>query len=330
LRKFNMKAAWYTQTGEAHEVMVVGTLPTPSPQAGEVRVKLTHSGVNPSDVKSRKSRPVTDPLIIPHSDGAGVIDAVGEGVDRQRIGQRVWVWNGQWQRAMGTACEYICLPQAQAVALPDHIEGAAAACFGIPALTAIQAIHLAPNLCGKTVLITGAASGVGHYVTQLAKLEGARVLGTVGSESRAQHAQNGGCDEVIFYKTEAVAQRVLDLTQGHGVDVIVDLDFASTSALLPQGALKHHGTLVGYGSNNPSDVPVHFRTLLWGSLNLRFFLVYDLLPADRQIGIDRLTQLLQGQLLQHSVGATYPLAEVVKAHQAVEQGQLVGQVVLTI
>ena len=325
-----MKAAWYTQTGEAHEVMIVGTLPTPEPQAGEVRVKLTHSGVNPSDVKSRKSRPVTDPLIIPHSDGAGIIDAVGAGVDRQRIGQRVWVWNGQWQRPMGTACEFICLPQAQAVALPDHVEGAAAACFGIPVLTAIQAIRLAPELNGKTVLVTGAASGVGHYVVQLAKLEGARVLGTVGNDSRAQHAKQGGCDELIFYKTEPVAQRVLDLTQGQGADVIIDLDFASTSSLLPQGALKHHGTLVGYGSNNPAEVPVHFRTLLWGSLNLKFFLVYDLLPADRQHGIERLTHLLQTQRLQHSIGATYPLTEVVQAHQAVEQGQLVGQVVLEI
>jgi NADPH:quinone reductase len=325
-----MQAAWYTQNGEAHEVMIVGTLPTPNPQAGEVRVKLTHSGVNPSDVKSRKSRPVTDPLIVPHSDGAGVIDAVGEGVDRQRIGQRVWVWNGQWQRPMGTACEFICLPQAQAVALPDPIDGAAAACFGIPALTAIQAIHLAPDLRGKTVLVTGAASGVGHYVTQLAKIAGARVLGTVGNESRARHAIQGGCDEVIFYKTEPVAHRVLDLTQGQGADVIIDLDFASTSALLPQGALKPHGTLVGYGSNQPAEVPVHFRTLLWGSLNLRFFLVYDLLPADRQHGIDRLTQLLQNKQLQHSIGATYPLSEVVKAHQAVEQGQCVGQVVLEI
>jgi NADPH2:quinone reductase len=325
-----MKAAWYTQTGEAHDVMIVGECPTPHPQAGEVRVKLTHSGVNPSDVKSRKSRPVTDPLIIPHSDGAGVIDAVGEGVDKQRIGQRVWVWNGQWQRPLGTACEFICLPQTQAVGLPDHVDGAAAACFGIPALTAIQAIRLAPDLRGQTVLVTGAASGVGHYIVQLAKLEGARVLGTVGNEARAQHAKQAGCDEVIFYKTEAVAKRVLELTQGQGADVIIDLDFASTSTLLPQGALKHHGTLVGYGSNNPADVPVHFRTLLWGSLNLRFFLVYDLLPADRQHGIDRLNHLLEKNLLTHSIGATFPLSEVVQAHQAVEQGHLIGQVVMTI
>ena len=125
----------------------------------------------------------------------------------------------------------------------------------------------------------------------LAKLEGATVFGTVGNGERAAHAKSAGCDEVIFYKSEPVAQRVLDLTQGQGVDVIIDLDFASTSLLLPQGALKKHGTCVVYGSNNPAEVPVHFRTLLWNSLNLRFFLVYDLAPNDRQAGLDRLQEI---------------------------------------
>ena len=166
-----MKAAWYRRNGSAQEVLEVGDLPTPVPAAGEVRVKLATSGVNPSDVKSRVARPLNAPLIIPHSDGAGVIDAVGEGVSPARIGERVWVWNGQWERPWGTACEYICLAQQQAVSLPANTDEAVAACFGIPVLTAIQAIRLAPALRGKTVLVTGAASGVGHYAVQLAKLE---------------------------------------------------------------------------------------------------------------------------------------------------------------
>ena len=323
-----MKAAWYRRNGSAQEVLEVGDLPTPVPAAGEVRVKLATSGVNPSDVKSRVARPLNAPLIIPHSDGAGVIDAVGEGVSPARIGERVWVWNGQWERPWGTACEYICLAQQQAVSLPANTDEAAAACFGIPVLTAIQAIRLAPALRGKTVLVTGAASGVGHYAVQLAKLEGATVFGTVGNGERAAHAKSAGCDEVIFYKSEPVAQRVLDLTQGQGVDVIIDLDFASTSLLLPQGALKKHGTCVVYGSNNPAEVPVHFRTLLWNSLNLRFFLVYDLALNDRQAGLDRLQALLHEQKLKHTIGARFDLSHIAQAHQAVEQGQVIGHVVI--
>ena len=117
-----MQAAWYTKNGEAREVLIVGEQPTPTPGKGEVRVKLLTSGVNPSDVKSRKSRPIHDPLIIPHSDGAGIIDAVGAGVSPSKVGQRVWVWNGQWQRPCGTAAHYITLPEQQAVLLPDHID----------------------------------------------------------------------------------------------------------------------------------------------------------------------------------------------------------------
>ena len=131
-----MKAAWYTHNGEAQDVMVVGELPTPSPQAGEVLVRLATSGVNPSDVKSRRARPVTDPLIVPHSDGAGVIEAVGAGVSASRVGERVWLWNGQWQRALGTCAQYIALPETQAVALPATTDFAAGACMGIPGLTA--------------------------------------------------------------------------------------------------------------------------------------------------------------------------------------------------
>ena len=325
-----MKAVWYTRNGEAREVLVVGELPTPAPQPGEVRVKLATSGVNPSDVKSRKTRPVTDPLIIPHSDGAGVIDAVGAGVDARRVGERVWVWNGQWQRPWGTACEYICLPAEQAVSLPEGIDEGAGACLGIPALTAIQAVRLAPPLKGKTVLVTGAASGVGHYIVQLVQMQGARVIGTVGNDLRAAHARSGGCDEVILYKSESVAQRVLDLTHGQGVDVIIDLDFASTSLLLPQGALKKHGTCVVYGSNNPGEVPVHFRTLLWSSLNLKFFLVYDLQAPDRKACIEQLQALLHADRLQHTVTQRYPLHDLALAHGAVEQGQVIGHVVVDV
>lgn len=325
-----MQAAWYTQNGEARAVLIVGEQPTPTPEKGEVRVKLLTSGVNPSDVKSRKSRPVHDPLIIPHSDGAGIIDAVGTGVSPTRVGQRVWVWNGQWQRPAGTAAQYITLPEQQAVALPDHIDNAAAACFGIPALTAIQAVHLAGDVHQKTVLVTGASSAVGHYIAQLLTLQGAHVIGTVGSEAKAAHARQAGCRDIIFYKTESVVERLKSITQGLGVDVIIDMDFATTSQLLPQGSLKNHGTLVCFGSNNAGEMPITFRPLLWGSITLKFFLVYDLTPEDRVWCIDQLDALLRQNALQHTIAATYPLKDIALAHEAVEQGQMIGNVVIAL
>ena len=193
-----MRAAWYSHNGEAKDVMVVGEMPLPEPGPGEVRVRLHTSGVNPSDVKSRRARPLVDARIVPHSDGAGVIDAVGEGVPAHRVGERVWIWNGQWARPLGTASTYMALPSAQAVLLPDGVDFAAGACFGIPALTALQAVHLSGDLKGQTVLVTGASSAVGHYITQLVTLAGGHVTATVGSPHKAEPAPAEGVRAAIL------------------------------------------------------------------------------------------------------------------------------------
>jgi NADPH:quinone reductase len=323
-----MKAAWYRSNGLARDVLDVGDLPTPQPGPGEVRVKLHTSGVNPSDVKSRLKRPLIAERIVPHSDGGGVVDAVGDGVPSSRVGERVWVWNAQWQRPMGTACEHVVLPAQQAVALPDNVDFDAAACLGIPALTAVQAIHLAGPLQGKTVLITGAGNAVGHCATQLAVLQGATVIGTAGAPARQQHARDAGAQHVIDYQREPVAARVADITQGRGVDVVIDMDFASTAALLPHKVLKPHGQVVCYGSNQPGEVAVDFRTLLFESIRLTFFLVYDLTPADRARAVQTLTGLLRAGQLRLAVGQTFALDDIAAAHEAVEAGRVVGNVVI--
>lgn len=323
-----MRATWYSKNGKARDVLVVGELPTPAPAPGEVRVKLAASGVNPSDVKSRAARPFESERVVPHSDGAGVIDAVGGGVAEQRIGERVWVWNGQWQRPMGTAAEFIVLPQAQAVPLPDSTDFAAAACLGIPAMTAFQAVRLLGDIAGKTVLIIGASSAVGHYAAQLAVIGGATVIGTVGSASKAQHALGAGVETTINYKTESLADRIRQLTSGRGVDAIIDMDFSSTVQLLASGGLAPHGTLVSYGSNAVGEIAVPFRALLWNSFNLRFFLVYDLSPQDRRAAIDGLNRLLAGGKLRHVIGARFGLDEIAAAHEAVEGGRLIGNVIV--
>lgn len=322
-----MRAAWYDKNGAARDVLVVGEMPMPEPGPGEVRIRLATSGVNPSDVKSRRGRPPVAPRIVPHSDGAGIIDAVGDGVDKARVGERVWTWNAQWKRPFGTAAEFIALPQAQAVTLPEGTDFDAGACMGIPGITALCGVNRADARPGRTILITGAAAAVGHYATQIATMRGARVIGTASAE-RAGHARAAGASDVIDYKNEDVAARVRDLTGGKGVDAILDMDLSTTAALLPAGVLAPHGKLVCYGSNVPADIPVSFTAMLWGNLTLQLYLVYELLPEERAAVLAELNTLLAGGKLKHTIAARFPLDRIVEAHEAVEQGKLIGNVVL--
>ena len=239
-----MRAAFYSEQGPARDVLKVGDQPTPEPGPGEVRVKLRTSGVNPSDWKVRRGgygRGLIAPLIIPHSDGAGEIDAVGPGA-RARVGERVWIWNGQWKRPYGTAAEYIVLPSVQAVHLPDGTGYAEGACLGIPALTAVHAIRSAQIEAGATVLIVGGAGAVAHYAIQLAKLRGARVVTTVSGDAKAAHARRAGADEIINYRTEDVAERVKALTGGRGVDVVIEMDLSGDANLYPS-ILRPHASV---------------------------------------------------------------------------------------
>ncbi|WP_274426334.1 NADPH:quinone reductase [Chelativorans sp. YIM 93263] len=324
-----MKAAWYENNGPARKVLNIGEMEPPDPAPGEVRVRLYASGVNPSDVKSRSGRPLSAPRIIPHSDGAGEIEAVGPGVAHSRVGERVWVWNGQWQRPFGTAAEFICLPEDQAVTLPDNVDYATGACFGIPALTAIHAVNLFGPLAGKALLVTGAGSSVGFYAVQFAKAAGARVLGTASRE-RAALAREAGADFVIDYKTKDIVKVTRDLTGGNGADGIIDMDLSSTIHLVADGALVPHGKVICYGSNVAREIPLPFPAMLWNSITLQFFLVYDLLPDQRMRAIAQLLDTLRQNTLRHHLGERFPLERIADAHEAVESGGVSGNIVLDI
>jgi NADPH2:quinone reductase len=302
-------------------------MPKPEPASGEVLVRVHVSGVNPSDVKSRAGRPLAGPKVVPHSDGAGVIEAVGKDVPAARIGERVWLWNGQWKRAFGTAAEFIALPAQQAVRLPDAVDFAAGACLGIPALTAMHAVDLHDPLKGKTLLVTGAASAVGHYATQIATARGARIIGTASAE-RSDHALDAGAVAAIDYKTQDVVRRVLDLTSGKGADGIIDMDFSSTAAMLSGGVLAPHGKLVGYGSNRRGDNALPFGDILFKSLTLQFFLVYELLPVERRAAIAALGGMLETRSLTHAIGARFALDDIVAAHETIEFGHTAGNTVI--
>jgi len=325
-----MRAAWYEKNGAADEVLSFGEMESPRPGPGEVRVRLKTSGVNPSDVKSRAgtARKIAFPRVIPHSDGAGVIDQVGEGVPPGRLGERVWTWNGQWKRPFGTAADYIVLPQAQAVRLPDHVGFEAGACLGIPALTAWHALSLAGTGEGMTLLIPGGAGAVAHYAIQFAKARGARVITTVSSDAKGQVARAAGADHTIDYKNEDVGARVADLTGKSGVDAIIELDFAANVHLLP-ALLRPKGTVVIYGTGKP-EAPIPASFCLVNSIRLQFMLVYELTTEQRNRAIADIHRLLEEGRLMHNIAMTFPLADIVAAHVAVEQGKAMGNVVMEI
>jgi NADPH2:quinone reductase len=326
-----MQAAFYTRQGPATEVLTVGEQPTPQPGPGEVRVRLQASGVNPSDWKVRKGgfgRALAFPLVVPHSDGAGTIDAVGEGVPRDRIGERVWTWNAQWNRPFGTAAQFIALPSAQAVRLPEGVDLAQGACIGIPVFTSWQAVHRARLSPGSTVLVAGGAGSVAHYAIQLARRKGATVLTTVSSEAKAEHARRAGAQHVIRYRDEDVGARVQALTGGRGVDAVIEMDFTANVPLYP-ACVRSGATVVVYGMGaQEATLPTYW--FMRNRIRMDFLFVYEMDPDERALGLHEVGALLEAAALQHTVAQRLPLAAIARAHDLVEQGGVLGHVVLDI
>lgn len=326
-----MRAATYTELGSAADVLQVGLVDTPEPGPGELRVKIHVSGVNPSDWKARqrgRGGVIPFPKITPHSDGAGVVDAVGEGVDASRVGQRVWVMNGQWQRPFGTAAEYVVLPQKYVVALPDGADFAEAACFGIPFLTAQRAVTFDGDVSGQTILIVAGAGAVGHHAIQVAKYHGARVLTTVSSDEKADYARNAGADEVINYRTEDVEARVEALTDGRGADRIIEMNLSANGPMYGR-ILAPEGTAIIYGTEDlMASVPAG-QFIPRGAI-LKWFIVYELSDQARDAGVADLNKMLAAGALTTTIAARYPLDDIVAAHEMVQAAKHIGNVVLDI
>lgn len=323
-----MQAAYYERNGPAREVLRIGEIQTPRAGPGEVRVKLAASGVNPSDVKSRQgsTRKIAFPRVIPHSDGAGVIDEVGDGVSKSRIGERVWVWNGQWRRAFGTAAEFIVVPTTQAVTLPSNVSFEAGACLGIPAMTAIHAVILAKATKDTTLLVSGGAGAVSQYVIQFAKVQGARVITTVSSPEKAKAAREAGADHTIDYKRESVGERVMEITGKRGVDVTIEMDLTANAKLIPS-VLRPKGSVIVYGTGPEAVLPAAF--CLINSIRLQFFLVYELDAPERERALAAINSALKtGSLLNRIAQPTYSLTDTIAAHEAVERGTI-GNVIVT-
>jgi NADPH:quinone reductase len=323
-----MRAAYYERNGAARDVLTVAAVDTPTPGPGEVRVKLRTSGVNPSDVKARegRTRRLSYPRVIPHSDGAGDIDMVGDGVPASRKGERVWIWNGQWKRSFGTCAEYIVLPSALASPLPASASYEAGACLGIPAMTAYHAVAVAQVGKGSKVLITGGAGGVGHYAIQFAKARGATVLTTVSSEAKAALARQAGADHTIDYKREDVGERVAALTGK--VDAVIEMDLAA-NAKLYSAVLRPRGHVVVYGTGS-AEATIPAQPSLVNAMKIEFVYVYELTASEREAAVSAINRMLENKTLINNVALTLPLSDIAAAHEAVEGGKIMGNVVVTL
>lgn len=325
-----MKAVWYERAGPAADVLTFGEMPTPLAGPGEIRVRLEASGVNPADVGRRAGayRGMEFARVIPNSDGAGIIDQVGDGVTRLKLGQRVWLFNGQRNgRAFGTAAEYIALAEHLVTPLPDSLSFAQGATLGIPAMTAWCCLFCDGPIAGKTVLVTGGAGAVGHYAVQLAKWGGARVIATVSSAAKAEQVQLAGADLVVNYKTDDVIAKALAFTEQRGVDRVVDVDFGGNIATTLK-LMAMNSTIAVYATNGNRNPVVPMRELMEKCIALRTLVLFALpLPLLAAAQADISKWLAAGVRL-HNIAAQFPLSETAQAHLAVEKGDKLGTVIV--
>ena len=323
-----MSAVWYEKHGTP-EVLQFGETSAPRLKASEVLVKVCASGVNPSDVKTRAGArgEMSFTRQIPHSDGSGIIEATGKNIDKSRIGERVWLWNAAIGRSFGTCAQYIALPAKQAVSLDSKTSFTAGACFGVPLMTAVYGTCIGEKIKGQTILITGGAGAVGFYAIQAAKFFGAKVITTVSGEAKKAHAAHANPDNIINYKTEDVAARVMEITGGAGVDRIMEVEFGGNIETSLK-VIKQGGTIAAYGSTASPTPSLPFYPLMFKNISLKTFLIYSIGNIARKKTIAAI-QKMEPHLV-HAVAGTRPLSETAEAHQLVESGKVIGNIVVEI
>jgi NADPH:quinone reductase-like Zn-dependent oxidoreductase len=328
-----MKAAYYERQGPAREVLIVGELPDPEPGPGQVRVRIHFSGVNPSDIKGRSGfagAPMRFPRIVPHQDGAGVIDRVGAGVPESRIGERVWLYEAQIGRPAGTAADYTVVPSINAVPMPDGVPFDVGACLGVAAMTAHRCLFADGKLDGTWVLVQGGAGAVGTAAILLANWAGAQVATTISRPEQEVVVRRAGADVIINRRTDNVPARVRDATGNAGVARIVDVDLAANVAA-DLACLAPNGTVSAYATDNPDALlSVPFLTTMLRGLVFRFVYVY-LMPAEAHSDAIRdINACLAADAYQPEIALRLPLDRIAEAHEAQASGRAVGKILIEI
>lgn len=328
-----MIAAWYESQGTAKSVLKVGEMPDPQPGFGEVRLRVMASGINPGDVKKRSDAfgvGVSFPRIIPHSDGSGVIDAIGDGVSRVNVGDRVWCFGAQSYRPFGTAADYAVVPATNVATLPDGVDFAQGACLGIPGITAHRAVHSGGSPRDKCLLVQGGAGAVGLAAVALARFAGARVIATVRSEVQEAVARSAGAQAVVrtdgLSLDDAVA-RIRDAAS-NGVDHVVEVAFHA-NVLVDEQVLRQGGSIATYatGDANPA---IPFWPLIFKNVSVYFLGSDDFSTPQKEQAASDISSTLAAGWAGYSIGQRFPLHEIAAAHEAVEDRSVVGRVVLDI
>jgi NADPH:quinone reductase-like Zn-dependent oxidoreductase len=327
-----MRAAWFEKFGAAADVLIVDNLDTPVAGPGEVLIRLHSSGVNPSDVKKRGgSFPnlLDGGLVIPNSDGAGIIEAVGEGVAASRIGERVWVYQAQFARRYGTAAEYVAIDSSRAAVLADNVGFDVGACLGIPAMTAHRSVFADGDVNGQTIVITGAAGRVGYYAVQWASQAGATVIATASNVEDATACRDAGAAHVVNHRSDSFADDILAANGGARVDRAIDLEFGANLATWI-AVLRTSGTIATYGSVAVPEPTLPFFQLMYMDMNIRFIIVYAMPEAAKQQAIADIHNALANDALRHRIAAAFPLQEIAAANELIEKGAVRGAVILNI
>lgn len=328
-----MRAAWYERKGAAQDVITYGEIELPQVFKGEVRVQVHVSGVNPSDTKGRSgwggNSEMQYPRIIPHQDGAGVIESVGEGVPTSRIGERVWIYEAQQRRPFGTAAEYVVVPATNAVRLPDNTDFEIGACLGVPAMTAHRCLFADGSITGQTVLVSGGAGAVGLCAVQLGKWAGAKVITTVSKAEQAEVVSAAGADYIINYETEDVAARIKEITEGNGVDRIVEVAFGNNIAI-DQAVLKPNGVISSYSAGTETEPKLPFYALALNGITVHFVLVYVMPEAAHTVAVADINACLEAGALRPVIAKRFSLTEVAAAHDAVDSGQMIGKAIIEV
>lgn len=321
-----MRAAWYDHPGPARDVLQVGHLPTPRPSAGEVLIRVEASGINPSDYKRRGTpTPHTAPaMVVPHSDGAGIVSEVGIGVDPAWIGRRVWMWNAvnrhgyasPGPREWGTAAEFVALPTDYVSVLPENTSFAVGACLGVPAFTAYAAVFADGPVENTTVLVQGGAGSVGTLAVQMAAHAGATVIATVSSESKADIAREAGAHHIIDYRTQSVSHEVRRLAP-EGVDRIVEVDFAA-NIVVDAEIIAPYGTISSYSSTSNPMPTVPYYDLQFKGVTVRTVQVFTMPAKMRSPAVEFINSALEREQLRPRIAASFPLDRISSAHEAAE------------
>ena len=324
-----MRTAWYEKQGPPHDVLTLGEMPDPLPGSGEVRIRIAASGINPGDTKKRGDTfglGMPYPRVIPHSDGAGIVDLVGGGVSQDLLGKRVWCFGAQSYRPFGTAAELTVVPQDHVVPLSENVPFEVGACLGIPGITAHRAVHVAGPVNGKTVLVQGAGGSVGLCAVQLARFAGARVIGTVRSAAEEVTARQAGANEVLFNDLDLVS-KVRGLVP-EGVDHVIEVAFAANIERDIE-MIKTGGSISTYATNDAtSSIP--FWSMIFKNIQINFLGSDDFPVAAKIAAAHDLNGALAAGWSGFEIGQQLPLTEIARAHELVDHPVHPGRIVVVL